>query len=129
MKATAAFMGINRIRLEFKECTLPVSDKALSVLIESDWNLKVVEPPPTFVGIMVLIESDWNLKVRLLLCSSFPGSRINRIRLEFKGLCDSIKTDSCLVLIESDWNLKYKLFKNSFASVRRINRIRLEFKV
>ena len=54
------------------------------VLIESDWNLKVVEPPPTFVGIMVLIESDWNLK---------EGE---------KGIFSRSNT----VLIESDWNLK-----------------------
>ena len=54
--------GINRIRLEFKVVTTLQKRFGCRVLIESDWNLKVVEPPPTFVGIMVLIESDWNLK-------------------------------------------------------------------
>ena len=44
----------------------------------------MVEPPPTFVGIMVLIESDWNLK---------EGE---------KGIFSRSNT----VLIESDWNLK-----------------------
>ena len=54
----------------------------------------------------VLIESDWNLKVvtdvQIIECTS----RINRIRLEFKGQ----KTDR----------------KNQ--NRKRINRIRLEFK-
>ena len=77
------------------------------VLIESDWNLKVVEPPPAFVGIMVLIESDWNLKqLHGLHFPLFPG--INRIRLEFKGLYPVVYFYSIVsVLIESDWNLKY----------------------
>ena len=34
-------------------------------------------------------------------------SGINRIRLEFKGVCASVKPDfTGTVLIESDWNLK-----------------------
>ena len=54
--------GINRIRLEFK----------------------ADGPAGVFLRIRVLIESDWNLKV-LFDCSDVnPAHSINRIRLEFK---------------------------------------------
>ena len=76
--------GINRIRLEFKGSSAISIRRCTCVLIESDWNLKVVEPPPAFVGIMVLIESDWNLKSAMIPSHSLTGDRINRIRLEFK---------------------------------------------
>ena len=52
---------INRIRLEFKDLMLAPSFPCLTVLIESDWNLK-------FTTILAL---------SLVTC-------INRIRLEFK---------------------------------------------
>ena len=32
------------------------------VLIESDWNLKIVAPDYKQIAAYVLIESDWNLK-------------------------------------------------------------------
>ena len=54
----------------------------------------------------VLIESDWNLK------QVQPGRRqpvifrINRIRLEFKGMRRTAGRNVNGVLIESDWNLK-----------------------
>ena len=54
------------------------------VLIESDWNLKVLKCAGISVSKDVLIESDWNLK-------------------DDGKLTASIRT---LVLIESDWNLK-----------------------
>ena len=34
----------------------------ISVLIESDWNLKDVAPNGYYRVTLVLIESDWNLK-------------------------------------------------------------------
>ena len=34
----------------------------VSVLIESDWNLKNVSCSAFAISVMVLIESDWNLK-------------------------------------------------------------------
>ena len=34
----------------------------LSVLIESDWNLKFVSEWNYTTAVLVLIESDWNLK-------------------------------------------------------------------
>ena len=54
----------------------------------------------------VLIESDWNLKqIKQLLCALFLN-RINRIRLEFKVENGIPLSDNLTVLIESDWNLK-----------------------
>ena len=53
----------------------------------------------------VLIESDWNLKKNILIIQRFYPS-INRIRLEFKGLCLILGHGIKRVLIESDWNLK-----------------------
>ena len=55
-------------------------------------------------------------------------SRINRIRLEFKGCGrrpDSV--NFTFVLIESDWNLKEGYTDVPLSSLG-INRIRLEFK-
>ena len=78
--------GINRIRLEFKAWWQSISAHRMDV---------------------VLIESDWNLKQIRSYFLFHLRSRINRIRLEFKG--DQERTSrgyhSC------------------------INRIRLEFKV
>ena len=56
------------------------------VLIESDWNLKKsAKIMPVWIR-DVLIESDWNLKDNKdAVFVSIP--RINRIRLEFKGVC------------------------------------------
>ena len=34
-----------------------------SVLIESDWNLKVTATADGVIVVLVLIESDWNLKL------------------------------------------------------------------
>ena len=56
-----------------------------SVLIESDWNLKLKQiryGPPLST---VLIESDWNLKEDETSKADQMQNSINRIRLEFKG--------------------------------------------
>ena len=53
-------------------------------LIESDWNLKVILLSWRLPSMSGLIESDWNLKFTKLNTSHNQGSRINRIRLEFK---------------------------------------------
>ena len=55
--------GINRIRLEFKGKTKITIARFLSVLIESDWNLKDADSLRGIGAILVLIESDWNLKL------------------------------------------------------------------
>ena len=55
--------GINRIRLEFKEYgKVQVGEVTMSVLIESDWNLKRIVADLRQKIHTVLIESDWNLK-------------------------------------------------------------------
>ena len=57
----------------------------MRVLIESDWNLKVVSAFPAPHGALVLIESDWNLKVISNIKNLLNLQSINRIRLEFKA--------------------------------------------
>ena len=76
------------------------------VLIESDWNLKVIDSLKQLTRYSVLIESDWNLK------------RHNDDKL----------IHGRNVLIESDWNLKYVMYRQQDIIRYSINRIRLEFK-
>ena len=56
---------INRIRLEFKGCSVYFRWMTKVVLIESDWNLKIILSGIVQQDSSVLIESDWNLKVFL----------------------------------------------------------------
>ena len=56
------------------------------VLIESDWNLKIICAARFYSIKKVLIESDWNLKKSVQAKSVSGGVGINRIRLEFKGI-------------------------------------------
>ena len=77
--------GINRIRLEFKVQTPSLMPATCDVLIESDWNLKEHGRNLCQSEADVLIESDWNLKFSGYFIQSDVQSRINRIRLEFKG--------------------------------------------
>ena len=81
-------------------------NQRLSVLIESDWNLKSCDIWSNFALIIVLIESDWNLKL----------------------ITSHKRLASVIVLIESDWNLKQGIAAYNGIGLRRINRIRLEFK-
>ena len=97
---------INRIRLEFKVVRIFCEYRLGGVLIESDWNLKILRPLLHLKKTAVLIESDWNLKIIL------------------SGI---VQQDSS-VLIESDWNLKSITWKRGQTYERGINRIRLEFK-
>ena len=60
-------MSINRIRLEFKGLSSACPAAVMSVLIESDWNLKCKLIPKRIEGGVVLIESDWNLKTVLII--------------------------------------------------------------
>ena len=78
---------INRIRLEFKGFYEIVTIDAFPVLIESDWNLKMISSPGSLI----------------------VPFRINRIRLEFKDMTDEEKLTAVMVLRESDWNLKFIL--------------------
>ena len=82
------------------------SGSLVNVLIESDWNLKCMEPPPVLLHEGVLIESYWNLKLN------------NTIRIFQRNN----------VLIESDWNLKRDMELSTIVGAGSINRIRLEFK-
>ena len=77
-------MCINRIRLEFKGLISFSLSAGTSVLIESDWNLKVI-------GAETL---------------TYGNVCINRIRLEFKDKQRIQRFNHLIVLIESDWNLK-----------------------
>ena len=56
-----------------------------TVLIESDWNLKISWIDAFSKLRRVLIESDWNLKFWPLYFSCKSVYGINRIRLEFKA--------------------------------------------
>ena len=81
--------SINRIRLEFKEKEAEAAGiKALAVLIESDWNLKIVKIICNLFCCYVLIESDWNLKQKVEAYAVGSETGINRIRLEFKGVVE-----------------------------------------
>ena len=80
---------INRIRLEFKERRIYISNGIFNVLIESDWNLKRKQRMMHRQRQIVLIESDWNLKSVSAIAVSETAS----------------------VLIESDWNLKHILYQ------------------
>ena len=55
---------INRIRLEFKDVAHNfIEYRFATVLIESDWNLKLQIQVEKARKAAVLIESDWNLKL------------------------------------------------------------------
>ena len=100
----------------------------MTVLIESDWNLKRHPAHHNTPVPRVLIESDWNLKYINDSASKLTQGRINRIRLEFKVRIFGAFSLMISVLIESDWNLKsLRVFQLS--QILCINRIRLEFKV
>ena len=58
----------------------------MGVLIESDWNLKPTCSRLPLRPDTVLIESDWNLKTIGNVTDLLNPPRINRIRLEFKGM-------------------------------------------
>ena len=62
---------------------------AVSVLIESDWNLKDIADVTTLITPKVLIESDWNLKLADMLGDMIGGRCINGIRLELKLFLES----------------------------------------
>ena len=79
----------------------------MSVLIESDWNLKTFKAAPA----IFLLHSINRIRLEFKeICKSnkdIHGKGINRIRLEFKVFFNNVVYDCVIVLIESDWNLKY----------------------
>ena len=86
IKASHLGWCINRIRLEFKGGLSNFGYvQTKSVLIESDWNLKLNPHVELLDDEVVLIESDWNLKTIVDSSISLGEFGINRIRLEFKG--------------------------------------------
>ena len=99
-----------------------------TVLIESDWNLKVVCQHIGLRSKPVLIESDWNLKS----CDIWSNFALIIVLIEsdwnLKLITSHKRLASVIVLIESDWNLKQGIAAYNGIGLRRINRIRLEFK-
>ena len=99
------------------------------VLIESDWNLKMLNHNHTFFECEVLIESDWNLKfiicIRLKNWNSVLIESDWNLKLK-KGKLLCVRK---AVLIESDWNLKSMTADPTRRFAACINRIRLELKL
>ena len=99
--------GINRIRLEFKGARPVIkSASAVTVLIESDWNLKQEGENAIQMALRVLIESDWNLK---FLTPEEADEEIDVLIESDWNLKETFYISLSLcpyVLIESDWNLK-----------------------
>ena len=56
-----------------------------TILIESQWNLKVPAPARRFNPDAILIESKWNLKMEITYKKYNTTIYINRITVEFKG--------------------------------------------
>ena len=121
--------GINRIRLEFKDYIGNDTKPCLSVLIESDWNLKHEQTHVHTAFPLVLIESDWNLKWICKAPKTFYISVLIESDWNLKDI--GCRRRPCLeeVLIESDWNLKSSQLRRQRHKLTGINRIRLEFKV
>ena len=116
--------------MEFKEqSALRQNQEPEQVLIESDWNLKMIiqtSGKPLWKSINRIRLEFKDLQLPLYFCYHL---RINRIRLEFKGVTDDTlfmqyswynrirlefkglnagwrAANYSAVLIESDWNLK-----------------------
>ena len=88
---------------------------AVRVLIESDWNLKIIRQ--IFFGLLmnVLIESDWNLKRLLKDKVEQILIGINRIRLEFKVFIPSTSLVASLCI--NRIRLEFKEYSDSASSV------------
>ena len=77
--------GINRIRLEFKghqKARMISSNSGINRIrleFKAFWTIAI------FCTVSVLIESDWNLKLADMLGDMIGGRCINGIRLEFKS--------------------------------------------
>ena len=78
-------LGINRIRLEFKVFPKLVEDCWVPWINRIRLEFKDKGPKIHRRSSSVLIESDWNLKIFNIFIKSERGQRINRIRLEFKA--------------------------------------------
>ena len=77
-----------------------------NVLIETYWNVKIVQNNQVLNYILVLIETYWNVKC---------------------VLCDCCRRDCC-VLIETYWNVKFFKFRLLLLPLFCINRNILECK-
>ena len=119
---------INRITVEFKSDCIYDNQSAISILIESQWNLNSLQSLQwrqwtTYINritvefkwfmsscsgreVYILIESQWNLNTY----KTFPACLIRKI------------------LIESQWNLNVAGWKQEWLPVQNINRITVEFK-
>ena len=74
---------INRIRLEFKGQKTDRKNQNRKRINRIRLEFKGIQPSESAWLTSVLIESDWNLKLTVIL-TVFPDACINRIRLEFK---------------------------------------------
>ena len=120
---------INRIRLEFKvHIRIIRVCNPVSVLIESDWNLKPEAKWRKNKGHSVLIESDWNLKALYIKDAIVKGASINRIRLEFKVRKHILLRFLPLCINRIRLEFKGDAGNQLRTSKGSINRIRLEFK-
>ena len=99
-------LGINRIRLEFKVNGRYIRGFIAPVLIESDWNLKIILLIKYLSPFKVLIESDWNLKLHGKAAFCETGTVLIESDWNLKEKYSPIFAEEAIVLIESDWNLK-----------------------
>ena len=56
--------GINRNILECKEKTTRSASIKRKVLIETYWNVKIINVVAPYVSALVLIETYWNVKIK-----------------------------------------------------------------
>ena len=75
---------INRITVEFKNGNSRTINYSISILIESQWNLKMLLKIFLMMLFFILIESQWNLKQYMTLLHKKYVLHINRITVEFK---------------------------------------------
>ena len=78
----------------------------VTVLIESDWNLKVLDSSNEVRKIEGINRIRLEFKANVSAAPSAAIAGINRIRLEFKACFSPLNCFCTTVLIESDWNLK-----------------------
>ena len=122
-------IDINRITVEFKVAKMNLKFRDfLTILIESQWNLKQHRNIFEYRLCFILIESQWNLKHRenrryLLMRFILIESQWN-----LKRICTLEKLAAGLILIESQWNLKIASDKEIGIFLSYINRITVEFK-
>ena len=77
-----------------------------SVLIETQWNVKITGSANILPFHIVLIETQWNVKLDDEIAHKISKS-INRNIVECKDENGDILLNFVRVLIETQWNVKY----------------------